>query len=169
MKANPCRLTAAILLSLLFQTCPASTAQPDSANVNFDYTTVGFLDGNNFQLILTGAADKKIKGLVAKRENALQNAAAKIESGIISALTDFYINNACRAMNIERNKILNQDEITSELRSRFSGLIKHGEIKHEYYDEDSSAVLVYRISANNLRGEIESIKIKFRLSEEVKK
>jgi hypothetical protein len=169
MKANPCRLTAAILLSLLFQICPASSAQQDSSSVNFDYTTEGFLDGNNFQLILTAPADKKIKGLVAKRENALQNATAKVEPGIISALTDFYINNCCRVMNIERNKILNHDEIASELRNRFIGLLKHGEIKYEYYNEDSSAVLVYRISANNLRGEIESIKIKFKLPEEVKK
>ncbi|MFH0974353.1 MAG: hypothetical protein V1874_01060 [Spirochaetota bacterium] len=138
-----------------------------------DYTTEGFLDRDHYQVIITGMPDKEARGLVASRESALKNAKAEMDNKVITNLIKYNLNYNYKLSNIKNaNDIQNSDEIKKNLIQEMREFLRYGQIAFEYYKENYSAVLVYRIFKEDLAGKIESIKPAFVLKDkkpEVKK
>jgi hypothetical protein len=138
-----------------------------------DYTTEGFLDRDHYQVIITGIPDKEAKGLVASRESALKNAKAEMNSKVIASLIKYNLNYNYKLLNIKNaNDIQNSEEIKKYLSDQMQEFLRYGQIAFEYYKENFSAILVYRIFKDDLAAKIESIKPAFVLKDkkpEVKK
>jgi len=111
-----------------------------------DYFTNGFLNSSCYQLIIKARPDTKTKGLVESRESAYIKAKSRVKEEAIKSLVK-YIASQCR-------KPKKHDSV---LRKKLSPLLKHGIIVNEYYDENNSVNLVYRICRKGLRKEISGL------------
>lgn len=136
----------------------------DTAKLSADFQTEGFLDPDHFQIVVKAYPDRGKKGLISKRESALENAEEQLNDTIIERLSDYYLTFYAKKMGIrDKTSIIFQTEKMAELKKVMSRYLNHGYRAFEYYNRDSSAVLVYRIFKSGLRTEIESIKISFKL------
>ncbi len=139
----------------------------DTATLTTDFRTEGFLDPDHFQVIIKAYPDRGMRGLISKRESALENAKERLNNAVIEKLSEYYLNIYLKKMGIrDKSYILTQAEKIAKLNQVMSQYLDYGYTAFEYYNEDNSAVLVHRIIKKGLRNEIESIKISFKLHSE---
>ena len=135
----------------------------DTLKLSTDFKTEGFLDPDHFQIVVKAYPDKGKRGLINKRESALENAEEQLNNTVIEKLSEYYLTFHFNKMGIrDKTSIITQTEKMAELKKVMSRYLNHGYRAFEYYNEDNSAVLVHRIFKNGLRTEIESIQISFK-------
>ncbi len=153
-----------IMLCVSFSAC--TIKYYDTNKLLNDYKTEGFLDRDHFQVVITGSPDKESRGLVAKREAAFRNAKSRLEDGVIDRLVSYSVDNQVKKSGIKDVKdILNMDEVKRELVAGMREYLRYGRVAFEYYNEDCSAVLVYRIFKDDLVDDIESVKSDFKIKQ----
>lgn len=130
----------ALLLTLLFGCAILGTTEKETAN----FTDEGFISDNEFQVILKGFPNKKVKPMTSQRETARANAAAMIETVPVSKLAG----HICAAANYAG---------FSETVGLFQKYKKYGYIYEEFYLIDNSVTIVYRFRKNGLKKDIESV------------
>ncbi len=139
----------------------------DTATLTTDFRTEGFLDPDHFQVIIKAYPNRGMRGLISKRESALENAKERLNNAVIEKLSEYYLNIYLKKMGIrDKSYILTQAEKIAKLNQVMSQYLDYGYTAFEYYNKDNSAILVHRIIKKGLRNEIESIKISFKLHSE---
>lgn len=139
----------------------------DTNKVMNDFITEGFIDEHHYQSIIKGIPNSKIKGLVERREDACNTAKSKINETVVQRLSDYYIINQIQKKRLkDKKEILNLPEVETELRENICKLLKYGYKAFEYYNDDCSCVIVYRLYKNNLMDYIDSMNIKLVLKKE---
>jgi hypothetical protein len=133
-----------ILAAGLILSCGSLTLSGEAGK---NYTTEGFLDDNHFQALITGNPDPGAQGLVEKRESAFIAVKSQAADSALEKMAGFI----CRNSSAKRDK-----KSISEIAAGLSRYKKYGYMAEEYYNEDSSVVLVYRFGKKGLRQEIES-------------
>lgn len=129
-----------------------------------DFKTEGFLDRDHYQVIIKGFPDKRSRGLVQRRECAIKDARTKMNEIIIDSLANYCLDYQFERLAIkDESDVLNLMKVKSKLRKRMMKYMRFGYIAFEYYNEDHSAVIVFRIYKEDLLSNIESTKTKFRL------
>ena len=148
---------ALILVSALLSACAGSAINPRLIN---DYKTEGFLDANTFQIPVIGAPDKSGRGLVERRESAMKDAEARLRNAVIQSLVNYCLqSNAVRLRLKSTDEITRLDEARAELARKLAPFFKHGRRAFTYYESDHTAIIVYRISRRNLKGELDGLRI----------
>lgn len=150
-------MTAALACS----TQPVTTRQ-----LAGDFTTEGFIDRDNFQVIVTGSPDKKSKGLVQSRESARKDAETKLESTVLKKLSDYALQSFFKRTSIDVSKINNYSALAETCTLKMRGYLSYASVAFEYYNEDRSAVLVIRVYKKNLIDELESFSTPIELNGE---
>lgn len=140
-RKHPLSAAVLALLILTVSACAGTGAKQQPA----DFTNDGFLNDDNFQVIVRGRPDKTAKGLVEQRESARTNASFYLEKAALSRLAQ-YICGADKTILFDNTVQLLND------------YLKYGSIYEEYYLPDNSIILVYRFSKSGLRKDITSIR-----------
>jgi hypothetical protein len=144
----------------VISSCFTTTQTPDS--IKYNYKQEGFLDKNHFQILAHGIPDTGLKSLVEKRESALRNAEKTIQSKYLHLLKEYYLSNKLPGYSpVTFHLLKHYTAIQKDLNDRLSEYPGYGVKICEYYNEDASAVIVHRISRNNLQSDILGISIDF--------
>ena len=153
-------IAAYIILSIIVLASFSCTIRYyDTNKLLNDYKTEGFLDRDHYQVIITGIPNKEAKGLVARRESALNEAKIMMNNKVINSLVNYSINYHSKKENIKNiNEIHNLAEVKKILALEFQSFLSLGYTAFEYYNPDNSVVLVYRLFKDDLIDKIESIK-----------
>jgi len=163
MKLRPAELLTLMLLFLF----SCNTSVIDANKVMNDFTTEGFIDEHHYQIIIKGVPNSKSAGLVERREDACNAAKSKINETVIQRISDYYIINEIQKNKLkDKKEILNLPEVETELREDICKLLKYGYKAFEYYNDDCSCVIVYRLYKNNLMDYIDSMHIKLILKKD---
>ena len=102
-------------------------------------------------MIIEGKPAEGSKGLVAQRKSALYDAKRDMDEKIIDSLVIYNLNYNLNKLHIkEIDEIENIQEIKDLLFKKLSEFLEFGYIAYEYYNEDNSAVIVYRIFKEEL-------------------
>lgn len=156
------RFFTIIIITIIFPLFSCFTTTQTPANINYNYKSEGFLDKNHFQVLAKGIPDSGLKSLVEKRESAMRNAETLVQSRYMKLLNEYYLKNKLPNYSpITFPLLKNYSAIQKELNGHLSQYPGYGKKICEYYNEDASAVIVHRISRNNLRDDILSISIEF--------
>ena len=150
-------ITALILLSMII---PVSCRTYNlHSSTPPDFTTGGFLSADTFQVIIKESPDGRLQGLVERRESSFMKAKESIPTAVSQKLADYYFSYQDAAKN---------DKITEEIKKNRTSLnnlmkkfIAQGIIADEFYDDDETVNLVYRVHKKGLKSEIESIQPPF--------
>ena len=123
---------------IIFCSC-ASTKISSSKN----YHGNGFISDDCFQIVIHEKPSDNSLGLVEQRESAYFEAKRKLYNIAGNILIDYCINNKKKKekINLSRKEILNKIEVYS----------RSGYIASEYYKEDNSVCLVYRITKPGIK------------------
>ncbi len=154
---NKLLIAALIATAAFIWSCSPTYHNVKLAN---DFKTEGFLDPDTFQVVVRGVPDPAGRGLVEKRASARKNAAALFNETALRKLGNYYFMRLVESKKIRsKDEIINAPEAEAELRTKLMPYIASGGIAFEYYNEDYSAVIVYRMYKKNLADTIESINI----------
>lgn len=136
------------ILLLCFYSCGRNIIE------HSDIKSDGFITKDCFQTIIKSKPDKNLIGLVQNRESALKNVKKIMDDTVNTKLMEYYSSYLkIKNSNIDINKY--QPRVMEELK-KFK---KWGYLAHQYYEEDMSAVMVFRIYKKKLKEKIESINI----------
>lgn len=147
-------LTAA---SLLGWGCSSSSDRHGENN----FTAEGFINSGCFQAIVKSEPADISIGLVNQRESAFFVARKKIAETAMESLVLYCVNSSLKRQGIQNDKIKNMGAAESYARTELSRYRDAGSIAAEYYLEDNSVVLVYRIREAGMKNRLDSIFIKF--------
>ncbi len=118
-----------------------------------NYITTGFLDQHHYQITLKILPDKKAKGLVNQRESAILKARVTYKKKILTILTAYILDKNSDSIIIKSNL-----KIPANIQSGLKRLLNNGKIIEEYYEDDNSAVIVFRIKKYKLQEILDSYK-----------
>ncbi len=122
-----------------------------------DFRTEGFLDGDHFQVIVRGRPDPSARGLVGRRDSARREAESRIAEAVASGIAAYRLDHLMRGLDpADRVRITNLAEVRAGLAREAAGFVRYGHRAFEYYDEDHSAVIVFRIYRKGLQKSLES-------------
>lgn len=138
-----------ILFMLLLSSC--SGIMPLNENQIGDYKKTGFLNKDNFQVIITGTSSNKNKSLTESREIARIDAINKMEEQIRFSIIS-------ESLKLNNNK--NKPDFYSDntlVQNKADKLMKIGRVFSEFYDKNNNIIIIYRISKKNLFNDIKNI------------
>jgi hypothetical protein len=148
------------MLLAISAACSCGTAPANSGRLSADFKTEGFLDPDHYQVVVTGTPASGLGGLVETRESAREDALKKLDSAVLASLSDYCIDNRIKALGLTgRDQVLNLPAARAELQAGLTRFLKYGRTAFEYYNEDHSAVIVFRIGKKGLLNAIESIQV----------
>ncbi|PKL40588.1 MAG: hypothetical protein CVV44_03010 [Spirochaetae bacterium HGW-Spirochaetae-1] len=148
----------AIWAAVAFISCSSAPINDESMN---NFTHRGFINDDCFQTVITESPDKDTGGLVEQRESAFLKAKVGCPETAINDLVEYIC-----AKNIHADKpgenqpAINPVPARQKIEASVRRYIQYGYIAEEYYREDYSVVLVYRIRKSGLRRDIDSIECK---------
>ena len=148
---------AVLFICMFFISC--LSAPQLSLEKKADFTTNGFLDEHHYQVTASAAPDSSAKGLVAQRESAMLRARNGLQASAVKALTEYRLSSYTASLKSNPNKEKMMTEARAFTSAEFQKYLAYGKIEEEYYEKDNSAAVVYRITKNNLKKEIESFTI----------
>ncbi|MCU0847913.1 MAG: hypothetical protein MUD12_08500 [Spirochaetes bacterium] len=123
-----------------------------------DYKSEGFLNDNVFQMILQIKPDDSAKGLVQKRENAQEKAKKRLLGYSVDYMILYIINRDSKKARINDPKTIpNYRELKKLFRKTLKTYVKNGYIAQEYFREDKSLIVSYRIYGGDLKADLESL------------
>ncbi len=158
----------AVALSLAAASCGVRVI--DASVVLDDFRTEGFLDPDHFQVIVKGVPAPGTRGLVARRESALKDAESKIPQAVADAIGAYRLDHLMGRLDpADRPRVTNLEQARAEIWKDAAGYVKYGRRAFEYYNEDHSAVIVFRVYRSDLRARLESGGPKLALPEPPKK
>ena len=117
-----------------------------------DLDRAGFLNDNCIQLLLKFSPAEGASGLVNSRNSAYQNYRQQLYDNALEQLSELYFNEK-----LKNEKKISSIELKKNLEEQLTPIIKKGHVAAEYYDEDHSLVVVYRIKRTDIKKIIESI------------
>lgn len=151
------RLIAVLAVALALAPVSCGIRVIDASSVLDDFRTEGFLDPDHFQVIVRGAPAPGARGLVARRESALKAAESRIPEAVADAVGTYRLECLLRRLEpADRPLVTNLEQVRAELWKEAAGYVRYGRRAFEYYNEDHSAVIVYRIYRGGLRASFES-------------
>ena len=123
-----------------------------------DYKSEGFLNDNVFQMILQIKPDDSAKGLVQKRENAQEKSKKRLLGYSVDYMILYMINRDPKKARINDPKTIpNYRELKKSFRKILKPYVKKGYIAQEYFREDKSLVVSYRIYGGDLKTDLDSL------------
>lgn len=135
----------------------------DTERLINDYKTEGFLDQDHYQVIVRGIPDPEVRGLVFRRRSALNDAKSRLEKTVTDSLVNYSLNFHIKESGIKEEDIINLPDVKTGLADGLKEYLSCGYNAFEYYNEDNSCILVYRIFKEDLADSIESVKPDFKL------
>ncbi|HSV98469.1 MAG TPA: hypothetical protein VLM75_16230 [Spirochaetota bacterium] len=142
----------------------------DTSRLLDDFRTEGFLDGDHFQVIVKGRPDPSARGLVGRRESALKEAESGIAKAVAAGIGAYRLDRLMQRLEpADRARVTNLAEVRAEIDRESAGYIKYGYRAFEYYNEDHSAAIVFRIYRKGLQKSLESGGPKLSLPEDAPK
>jgi hypothetical protein len=149
-------------MALMFCRCDSGANPHDG-----DFHTTGFIGEDRFQVVIKVPPSERARGLVERRESSLHEAQKAIEERAAQAMLHWILTSRSRDLDPSQQvKHAGQPEAGAEktaadadgrLRQRMNKLARKGSIAIEYFDEDDSAVVVYRITSKNLKKSLLSL------------
>ncbi len=126
-----------------------------------DFSTNGFMSDDCYQSILEFPTDRDLQGLVKQREAAMDKAKSRgaAESMVLDRLLEYTFDNAVKSASPEAIKAANMPDLKQELRQRLRSFLSRGRVVYSYYNEDNSAVIIYRIERSGLKGRLDSMEV----------
>ena len=140
-------LFSSLLLWLLACTSPSERSQ--LAGETTDYETEGWLDDDTFQVRAIGAPSRKAKGFVKRRTQSEEAALMSAQKRVVELLVGADVRGASGSQDGEATGIV----ITKE----FEGFLKGGAIIRKSFDPNDNCEIVYRIHADGLKDQAESL------------
>lgn len=134
------------LPALLALAAACATVEPPGLDRYGDFTTTGFIREDTFQVVLTAGADRDARGLVERRESARKNAENGFADLAAGAIADYRLG-LCPAGG-------RSAELKKQLIDSSRVYLEHGKRVAEFYREDESFVIVYRITKSGIKGDI---------------
>jgi hypothetical protein len=114
----------------------------------------GFIDTNIYQTMIISQPEKDVIGHVNQRDSAYLNAKKSIPDTVAANLAKYCIDKKTAAS--PANFKISVDT-ESNLKIKLHKYVNYGKITYEYYNENNSIVLGYRIEKKGLKYEIDSI------------
>ncbi len=111
------------------------------------FTTEGWIDDNTFQVVEVGAPKKGLENKIQRRATAKQAAEIMAQARIIEKFKGARLEGAAGAADYELTGIAVSKE--------FDGIVKGGSIVKSTFDDDDNCEIVYRVSAKNLKKQVE--------------
>jgi len=149
---------AAVWAGVVLISCSSSPINDESMN---NFTHRGFINDDCFQTVITESPDKNSGGLVEQRESAFLKAKVGCPETAISDLTEYIcVKNIHADKPEEKQAAINPAPARKKIEATVRKYIRYGYIAEEYYREDNSVVLVYRIRKSGLRRDIDSFECK---------
>ena len=140
-------LFSSLLLGLFACTSPSERSQ--LAGETTDYETEGWLDDDTFQVKAIGAPGKKTKGFVQRRTQSKEAALLSAQKRVVELLVGANIKGASGSQDGESTGVV----VTKE----FEGFLKGGAIIRESFDPNDNCEVIYRIHADGLKDQAESL------------
>jgi hypothetical protein len=151
------RRAGAIVISALAAIAACATLAPPDINLAKDFTTTGFLDETTMQVIVTVEPDKSVKGLVARRDSALKNAEKRLAELVTGGIADFRISRCVQEMKGTPPPGQQGSILKKTIMDASRPLLQQGKRVAEYYREDESLVIVYRITKSGIKNDIDGL------------
>ncbi len=117
-----------------------------------DITKNGFINDNCFQVIVKEPPDNRFQSLVERRESAYFKVKENLASIVINKIIDYTLSYTIKNKDSKFNR--------TEYSHSFRHFLSYGTIAEEFYEEDDSVVIIYRITKKNLKNELLSIEMK---------
>lgn len=145
-----------LLITLTFLVQGCTLFQPK----DIDHPNIldeGFITDNLFQIKVSYPPDSDAMTMIDKRESSFFKAKRNMRENAIKKMSQY-----CISYNLKKNGLTTRsqlkltDEMMKSLEENLRELSSEGFIAQEYYLEDNSAVLLFRICRNDLKQEIES-------------
>lgn len=152
-------LLMAILIMQTFLSC-SITQKMDSPE---DFHSTGFIKNGVFQVIVTASPEHDALSLVEKRESSFFSAQGKIVSEIERAMADYIIDREIAKNDSVSPDLINREKTGSSIGIDGKRYQKKGYIAAEYYKEDGSAIIAYRIKDSGLKRRLNSTGVKLEL------
>jgi len=138
-----------ILLAILsFATCAHSPRNDYDTNANL--LKEGFTGDDSLQLLLIVPPENHVKGLVARRESALNRARHQFTDLLAKRIAEY------RRTNVPSCKSLDEELIISQAKELVEDAVKVA----DFFKEDESLAVVVKISKKNLKSAFECSVIK---------
>lgn len=147
-----------IIFILLITGCKSIPEMSKENATNIKKT--GFLDNNHFQIIISAKPDKKLNGLVAKRENAITKARNKFQQTIYTEI----LNNVLDLKSKKAKKNFDYNNVPIDFKEKIYYFFKYGYTEAEYFDKRNNAYIIYRIKKKELNKSFISLKKQYYLT-----
>ncbi len=139
------------LLCILYLSCGYQIKNYETVP---EFQHEGFINSNIYQTLIVSQPEKDITGHVNQRDSAYINAKKNLTDIVSGNLAKYCINKKLTSLPVN-TKISEESE--AKLKEKLQKYVEYGKIIFEYYNENNSVVLGYRIKKNGLKFEIDSI------------
>ena len=140
-------LFSGLLLALFACTSPSERSQ--LAGETTDYETEGWLNDDTFQVKAIGAPSAKAKGFVKRRTQSEEAALLSAQKRVVELLVGADVRGASGSQDGESTGVV----VTKEL----EGFLKGGAIVRKSFDTNDNCEIVYRVHADGLKDQAESL------------
>ena len=152
------RFVGALAITALLAGAACATLAPPDINQAKDFTTTGFLDESTLQVIITAEADKSARGLVARRDSARNNAEKRFDELVTGGIADLRISLCMKDVKTSSTTAQQAPALKKSIMDASRQFLQQGKRVAEYYRDDESMVIVYRISRSGIKGDFNSIR-----------
>lgn len=148
----------AVLLASAITLASCASAVPPDLNQAKDFTSTGFIDDGTLQVIVVAEADKSVRGLVARRDSARKNAERNFAELAAGGIADFRLGQCPKNTHAPQSRGQQSIDQKRALMESSRLFVENGKRVAEYYREDESLVIVFRIAKSGIRSDIDALK-----------
>lgn len=134
-----------VILALALTAGACSLARLTKINHN-DYNFQGFINDDLYQVLLTDKPDRDAEGLVRQRESAFFRASKDARKKVTDLFVQYMI-----TMYEKKEKLSLEPELRTQVAAKLKSLSPLMHPAFEYYHEDNSVVLGYRLYSPGLK------------------
>lgn len=120
-----------------------------------DFSTTGFISDDCYQLASREAPDPRAQGLVERRDSAFFKAREALVPAAVNRLTDYRMSRIPPAKNGKSPEEMKKKAV--QISTLIRRICEDGRISEEFYEDDDSVILIFRICRKGLKKEIESL------------
>lgn len=151
--------SALIVLSAAILTFAGGCSSGMKTSEKNDFSTEGFIADSCYQVIVRVHPDASAQGLVAQRDSAYIQAKKVLRDRAESSLLEYCVNIKLPQNNASSVETGNKDSIRTFYSTEIIRYRDKGSIAAEYYLEDNSVVIVYRIMEPGMKNRLEALYI----------
>ena len=145
------KISSICFLSFLYLSCGYQIKNFETVA---EFQHEGFINSNIYQTLIVSQPEKDIVGHVNQRDSAYMNAKKNLSDIVAGNLAKYCINK--KSTSLPGNTKISE-ESEAKLKEKLHKYVNYGKIIFEYYNENNSVVLGYRIKKNGLKFEIDSL------------